>query len=285
MRNLTKSLIEKRREQLKKEKEILDEETKNPEEKIAVIETTFSKYHTSISDELKKLDELTTLDRQTVNILWDSLADLRDYYTQVSFTMTSYNQWIYKKKINDLEARIQELSKKIPRTKFRFRRRKKRKEETAGDTKEKEQKEKEKHQEIIDTLEGVSNKKGETIEIGEDQLNGNYKLVNLEDCKVRLKGVLNSLFMKNIKNCEVWTCPVSNSVMIHEALGSRIRIIGHQIRLHDSYDTRFDVFTSSRLIIENCKRVKFAEFGDEPSERYEGFQKDFEVSLKDLMYV
>jgi hypothetical protein len=47
--------------------------------------------------------------------------------------------------------------------------------------------------------------------------------------------------------------------------------------LHDSYDTRFDVFTTSRLIIENCKRVKFGEFGTEEGDEYQGFENDMEV--------
>jgi N-formylglutamate amidohydrolase len=40
---------------MKEEKKRLDELNKNPEEKMAVIETTFSGYHDQLDRELKKL--------------------------------------------------------------------------------------------------------------------------------------------------------------------------------------------------------------------------------------
>lgn len=116
---------------------------------------------------------------------------------------------------------------------------------------------------------------------------GNYKLVNLENCKVIMQGNVNLLFIRNVKNCQIWTCPVSNSIMIHEAVNSHLRIIGHQIRMHDSYDTRFDVYTTSKLIIEDCTRLKFAEwlnnknfvpdkeYGDV---KYDNFEAHFRLS-------
>lgn len=271
--------IAKRREELKEKKKQLDFETKNPEEKIQVIEETFNHYHGSINSEIEKLNERKTLERETLNVLWDSLADLREYFTQVSFGLSTYNQWNFKKKISNLENLIQDLGKKIPRTKFRFKRRKKKLDEIDEKTRlAKEKKEAEKHQEIVDSMKGIDDRKNENFSISEEETKqaGNFKLVNLENCKVDFKGNLNLLFMKNLKNCEISTCPVSNSIMIHEANNCTLNIVGHQIRIHDSFDTNFFVFTTSRLIIEGCKRVKFGEWA-ENDHGYEGVQKDFEV--------
>lgn len=260
----------------------MDQETKNPEEKIQVIEDTFNHYYKSISEEIKKLDERKTLQRETLNVLWDSLADLREYYTQVSFSLNSYNQWIFKKKITGLENSIQGLGKKIPRTKFRFRRRKKKLDEMDEEARlAKQKKEKEKLKEIVDSMKGIHDKKNENfvVDAEETKAAGNYKLMNLENCKVEFKGNLNLLFMKNVKNCKISSCPVSNSIMIHEAVDCELDIVGHQIRLHDSFDTLFRVFTTSRLIIEGCKRVKFGEWKEE-KHGYEGVQNDMKVKLK-----
>lgn len=283
---------EERRKKMKEEKARIDEETKNPEEKMAVIESTFSTHHDSLESEIEKLKPQTVLQRETVNVLWDSLADIREYFTQVSFAMNSYNQWKYKKKIAALESQIQLLAKKIPRKKFRFRRVKKKKEseaDTEKALKAKETEQKKQHSAIIDTLKGITDRKGETILVPETELAniGNYKLVNLENCVVKLEGNVNLLFIRNVKNCQIWTCPVANSIMIHNAVDSHLRIIGHQIRMHDSYDTRFNVYTTSRLIIEGCTRLKFSEWLKDkkftPDEgygegTYENFDKHFEIS-------
>ena len=203
----------------------MTEETKNPEEKIVVIQETFDRFCKDLTSEFERLDQLTTLDRDTVNLLWDSLADLREYFSQVSFTLANYDQWNFKKKINSLELEIQNLSKKIPRTKFRFTRRvKQEKAKKVDDTKEKEQAKK-----IIDTLQGISDREGEDIHLEGDKLQNNFKLVNLKNCKVTMKGRLNMLFMKNLENCEVFTCPVANSIMVHEANNSTLSIISHQV--------------------------------------------------------
>lgn len=233
-----------------------------------------------MESEIGELDLRKEIQREALNVLWDSLADIREYYTQVSFSLNTYNQWNFKKKINGLESSIQKLGKKIPRTKFRFRRRKRKQQEISEKEKlKKQKKEQEKHKEIVDSMKGIEEKKGEEFLIGakETLAAGNYKLINLEDCIVRLEGSLNLLFMKNLKNCTIYSCPVSNSIMIHEANGCSINIVGHQIRMHDSFDTTFNVFTTSRLIIEGCKRVKFGEWKAE-NHGYETIAEDMQVT-------
>lgn len=245
-----------------------------------MIEETFNRYYRSIDSEIKELDKRKVIQRETLNVLWDSLADIREYYTQVSFSLNTYNQWTFKKKINTLENAIQKLGKKIPRTKFRFRRRKKKQEEVSEKEKlEKQKKEKQKHKAIVDSMKGLQDKKGEEITIKREETlaAGNFKLIDLEGCTIRLEGSLNLLFMKNIKNCTIFSCPVSNSIMIHEANNCTINIVGHQIRIHDSYDTTFNVFTTSRLIIEGCQRVRFGEWLEDKY-GYENVKEDMKVS-------
>lgn len=38
------------------------------------------------------------------------------------------------------------------------------------------------------------------------------------------------LFIRNIKNCEINTGPVSNSIMIHDSIDSTLSITGHQVK-------------------------------------------------------
>lgn len=54
--------------------------------------------------------------------------------------------------------------------------------------------------------------------------------------------------------------------MIHNCTNSEVNMVGHQIRIHDSYDVVFGVFISSKLIIEGTQRVKFREYNGCSSE-------------------
>jgi len=143
--------------------------------------------------------------------------------------MTKNDQWSLKQKINSLENSIQKLNQKIPRTKFRF----KRKRETQEKQKTSNSQDAEKQDEFTRSVKGLVDLKNQTITLKQADLDGNFKLVNLENCIIRFEGLINMLFLRNLKNCEVYSCPVSNSIMGHNLLNSKISIIGHQVRASD----------------------------------------------------
>ena len=219
---------------------------------------------------VKRLEALSSVEREVVNSLWDSLSGLREYFTQISFTMTNYDQWALKQKITNLESSIQKLNLKIPRTKFRF----KRKRETQEKAKRGNTDDKEKQDEFTNSIKGLVDLKDKNLVLRQEDLEGSFKLVNLENCEVRFEGSINMLFLRNLTNCKVFSCPVSNSIMGHNLINCTVSMIGHQIRLHDSYDTHFYVHTTSKLIIEDCARLVFHEI----QYQYDGLEKDIETA-------
>lgn len=154
-----------------------------------------------------------------------------------------------------MEASLQTLNLKIPRTKFKF----KRKNEIQAKQKKKTENDEEKQDEFVKTIKGLVDLKDQTIELKQDDLEGNFKLFNLENCIIKMEGHINMLFLRDLKNCEIHTCAVSNSIMGHYLTDCKISLIGHQIRLHNSFDTHFYVYTTSKLIIEDCSRLTFHE--------------------------
>lgn len=169
-----------------------------------------------------------------------------------------------------METAIQGLNAKIPRTKFRF----KRKCELQAKQKKRVENDVEKQDEFVKTIKGLVDLKDATLVLKHEDLENNFKLVNLENCTIRMEGQINMLFMRNLKNCEIHTCPVSNSIMGHYLTDCRMSIIGHQIRLHNSFDTHLYVYTTSKLIIEDCSRLTFHELQYE----YEGIEADIKSS-------
>jgi hypothetical protein len=140
--------------------------------------------------------------------------------------MTKNDQWSLKQKINSLENSIQKLNQKIPRTKFRF----KRKREIQENQKTSNSQDAEKQDEFNKSVKGLIDLKNQSLTLRQADLDGNFKLVNLENCIIRFEGHINMLFLRNLKNCEVYSCPVSNSIMGHNLLNCKISIIGHQVR-------------------------------------------------------
>jgi tubulin-specific chaperone C len=225
-----------------------------------------SSAHQEINETVTKLGLEEKLEREIVNSQWDSLGGLREYFTQISFTMTNYDQWQFKQKILNLEVQIQKLNQKIPRTKFRF----KRKAETQLKTKRTQAEDG-----WVKTIKGIVAQKDQTFKLSQSDLqDGSFKLVDLENCTVIFEGYFTMLFLRNLKNCTVHTCPVANSIMGFNLHGCKISLIGHQIRLHDSEDTDFYVYTTSRLIIEDCTKVKFHELQYD----YPELQSDLEAA-------
>ena len=202
-----------------------------------------------------QLNARETVEREHVNGLWSSLGELRDFYAQISYTMTNYDQWTLKQKISGLENGIQKLNFKIPKAKFKFRRKKEEKAEVLEDK----TRDVEKQAEFTQAIKGIENLKNQTIILNQEDLDSSFKIVGLQDCTIELRGCIHMLFLRNLTRCTVLSCPVSNSVMGHHLNDCRISLIGHQIRLHDSYDTHFYIYTTSRLIIEDCSRVSFHE--------------------------
>lgn len=167
------------------------------------------------------------MEREVVNSLWDSLGGLREYFTQISFTMTNYDQWSLKQKISTMENNIQKLNMKIPRTKFTF----KRKTEIQAKQKKRVEDDDVKQDEFVKTIRGLTGLSGQTITLTQTDLDHSYKLVDLTDCTINFEGNINMLVLRNLKNCTINTCPVSNSIMGHFMDNCKISLIGHQVGL------------------------------------------------------
>lgn len=49
-----------------------------------------------IDKTVKELELMPAVEREIVNSLWNALSGLREYFTQISFTMSNYDQWFFK---------------------------------------------------------------------------------------------------------------------------------------------------------------------------------------------
>ncbi|KAG9138385.1 hypothetical protein Leryth_001566 [Lithospermum erythrorhizon] len=101
---------------------------------------------------------------------------------------------------------------------------------------------------------------------------GEFVLVNLEGCEVRLIGCFRALFVHKLKNCRVYVGPVHGSVLIEEVEDCVFVLASHQIRIHHAKRCDFYLRVRSRPIIEDSNAVRFAPY----CLRYDEIDEDLE---------
>ncbi|XP_017551384.1 tubulin-specific chaperone C [Pygocentrus nattereri] len=99
-------------------------------------------------------------------------------------------------------------------------------------------------------------------------------LSHLTNCKVWLYGSPSTLHIKNVRDCQILSGPVSSSVFVDECTGSTLGFACQQLRTHNTTHTQIYLHVTSRAIIEDCHGLLFAPF----NWTYDGMDKDFKVS-------
>lgn len=85
----------------------------------------------------------------------------------------------------------------------------------------------------------------------------NVIIENLENCRVFLPFVIKSVYIKDIKNCKLFIGAVSGPTFVNEAIDCDINTCSHQIRIHNSKNTQFNLIARSNPIIEHCSEMRF----------------------------
>ncbi|TQD79522.1 hypothetical protein C1H46_034941 [Malus baccata] len=113
---------------------------------------------------------------------------------------------------------------------------------------------------VIDSP-GFRNKKEEILvhnfkgsEVGE------FSISDLDSCEVRLMGSVRALFVHRLRNCRVYTGPVTGSILVDSVEGCVFVMASHQIRIHNAKTSDFYLRVRSRPIIEDSCGVRFAPY-------------------------
>ena len=99
-------------------------------------------------------------------------------------------------------------------------------------------------------------------------------LSTLTDCTIKLYGSPGAIHVSALRNCRVFSGPVSGSVFIEGCQDCVFVLPCQQLRVHASYDTQFYLHVTSRAIIEDSSRIVFAPY----NWRYEGLDEHYAMS-------
>jgi len=109
------------------------------------------------------------------------------------------------------------------------------------------------------------------ITVTNEEINekNNLILENLKNCEVRILHFFKAFYLKNIQNCTILIGSVGGGSHITNVLDSFVYLATHQLRIHDSFRTNFNIITSSNPIIENSSELKFSPLNLDYPERDE----------------
>lgn len=98
----------------------------------------------------------------------------------------------------------------------------------------------------------ISDKSDEKLEIDQQAIDSDsMRLKNMTNCQIRITAKLKTVYLNNIMNCKVIIFPTENSIFGDEIKDSEIYCCAQQIRIHHTERTKFSIFVSSSMIIED----------------------------------
>ena len=174
----------------------------------------------------------------------EKLNQMKEFYSDISYALPGYYLRIFKEQISGLEARLNRGG--VQKPKFAF------KSKIASVPRPQEVVPQEKKSETV----VKEMKRNQKITMSSDQLGKSLTLEDYEDSEITLNGRVETLYLRNLKNCEVNCCVVASSLFVHQVENCQIRAVAQQIRVHFAKKCRFSVYVLSGMIIEDSNAIQ-----------------------------
>ena len=101
----------------------------------------------------------------------------------------------------------------------------------------------------------ISDFENKILILGKSDVNDIYRLKNLKDCQITINADLKTLYLENLSNCKLNCGIIDGSLFGQHIDKSEIKVVAHQIRIHHTHFTKFNVFVTSNMIVEDSKDI------------------------------
>jgi len=258
--------------------------TRLPYEVIESFNRDISDYISEIETILSSSDSATTA---SIDAMLDLLSKARALLASSSSFLPRYDVDHTQSKLDDSEKKIQEKRNLGAKKKFSFKTAKKvvkespatlpssslgslgqeekvvehTKEEIAGSAEQVEE-------ETLDPKRSIQGLSGEKLVVDSSRLNvggiegdpGDFSLSRLTGCEVRLTGISTALRLSHLSDCDIICAPVQGSIFVQNCSNITLYAASRQIRIHDTKESTFCIYTQSRPTIEACTQLKFGPY-------------------------
>ncbi|KAL4454953.1 hypothetical protein ABPG74_006335 [Tetrahymena malaccensis] len=264
---------EQDRQAQKEQKKVRDEIEKDPKERMLTIQKEFRQQYDKIQDMIKKFNKNTS----NVEEFFSEFAKLKEYFVTTNYALTTFDKQQYKEQLEKMEKTIfQARDLARPRKKFRFSQQIN-KSQNNQDTQQENSEKQQVHKDFGEDIPGLINISNEKIVINSGEENKYFKhsstirIVNITDSEIYLNDIFDTVYIRNINNSKIYIGPVKFSLLIDGCKNSLLSVCGHQLRIHNSVSTHFQIFSTSKSIIEHCTSMTFSPY----KHTYEKFEQHF----------
>ncbi|KAF5274891.1 hypothetical protein FQA39_LY07073 [Lamprigera yunnana] len=244
-------------------------------EKIEFFEKTFAEKRLEIE---KSLNQSNTLNTKNLPHHFDSIykniINLQKYGADSKIFLRMYDVEKCHQSIHELTLRTKELEDKLlPKKKFGFKNKSKQCEKVNGHSKD-----------VVDFSSksvnfnfdenfcGFENRQRETLILQDsDVYKKDVTVRNIKNSVIKFYGNPSTLHLSSLKNCLVFSGPVTTSIFAENCSNCKLIIACQQLRLHSSIDIHIYLHVTSRAIIEDCNKVLVAPYNF----KYASLEEDF----------
>jgi hypothetical protein len=86
----------------------------------------------------------------------------------------------------------------------------------------------------------------------------NLIIENIKDSEIYLLHSFKAVYLKNISNCKIFIGSVAGGTHITNCTDSILHLATHQLRIHQTHRTVFNIIATSNPIIEDCFQLIFS---------------------------
>lgn len=241
-------------------------------EKLDYFIKKFNEQRIEIENSLASCPSVKTSDLPNhFNTIYKNILILQKYGASSKIFLRMYDVERCHETIHELTLRAKELEERlIPKKKFGFKN-KKQIADLNGHSKD-----------IVDcaathysfetNLCTFQNRNGETLTMqNSDVYKKDIVIHNIENSLIKLYGTPSTLHLNQLRNCLVFSGPVSTSIFAENCSNVKLVIACQQLRLHSSSNIHIYLHVTSRAIMEDCSNVLIAPYNF----KYDGLDDDF----------
>ncbi|KYQ94246.1 tubulin folding cofactor C [Tieghemostelium lacteum] len=97
-----------------------------------------------------------------------------------------------------------------------------------------------------------------------ENLNNDLVMSSLDDCKITIKKPLNALKLDGLNDCVIKSLsPINGSIFIDNCSNCTFILASRQIRIHETKNSIFYIYTKSNPIVEGCQGIRFSYYPSE----------------------
>ena len=192
-------------------------------------------------------------------------TERENFYNTIDF-LASYDKTLYSKMYDELLEKVNKVKNIFfPKKKFAFSSKVLKTSTNSKQNSIPEKENKNGKNEVIQEgdpndliIKNISNQKI-TYDINDEQIKNKNNVIieNLSNCQLYLLFNFKACYIKTIENSKIFIGSVSGGSHITNSHNSEIYIASHQLRIHDTQNTKFFVLTNSNPIIEKSTNNTF----------------------------